>query len=98
MATALAGKGGSIYVPGTPNTPIASIQSWDLTIDAENYDATVLGDNWKQFVAGLRGWNGSVNGFYNVVSDTTGQFQLYNALLSGASIALQMQTAAGGGT
>lgn len=98
MATALAGKGGSVYVPGTPNTAIASVQSWDLTIDAENYDATVLGDNWKEFVAGLRGWNGSVNGFYNVVSDVTGQYQLYNALLTGASVALQLQTVAGGGT
>lgn len=97
MATALAGKGGSLYIPGTPNVPIASIQSWDLSIDAENYDATVLGDDWKEFVAGLRGWNGSATGFYNIVTDTTGQRQLYNALLNGTTLALQMQTAAGGG-
>lgn len=86
-----------MFVPGTPNVPIASIQSWDLTIDAENYDATVLGDNWKEFIAGLRGWNGTINGFYNITNDPTGQQVLYDALLNGNGVVLQMQTAAGGG-
>lgn len=94
--TALAGKGGTVYVPGTPLTPISYIHSWSLTVDAGNYDVSQLGDSWRHFIPGLRGWNGQIQGFYNVVTDTTGQAALHNAILSGTAIVLQMQTAAGG--
>lgn len=94
---ALSGKGGSVYIPGTPNVAIAEINNWTCQIDAENYDATALGDNWKEFVAGLRGFSGQISGFYAIPSDTTGQYALWNALLTGASVVLQMQTATGGG-
>lgn len=95
--TALAGKGGSVFVPGTPNVPIGEIHTWTIQIDADNYESTVLGDNWKEFVAGLRGYSGSVTGYYAIPTDSTGQQLLYNALLNGNALALQMQTATGGG-
>lgn len=92
MASAFAGKGGSVYIPGTPNVPLASINTWAISVSADNYESSVLGDSWKEFVAGLRGWSGKITGFYNVVNDTTGQYQLYNALLTGASVVLQLTT------
>ncbi len=95
--TALAGKGGTVYIPGTPLTPVANVHQWTLTVDAGNYDASVLGDSWRHFVPGLRGWNGQINGYYDVVLDTTGQYLLYNALLTSASVVINMQTAPGGG-
>ena len=96
-SNALAGKGGSCYLPGTPNVPIAGITTWTCVIQRENYDATVLGDDWKEFVVGLGSWNGKITGFYEVTTDSTGQRQLYNALIGGTQLALQMQTGPGGG-
>lgn len=95
--SAFAGKGGSVYIPGTPTVPIMSVHTWSININAENYDASVLGDSWKEFVPGLRGWNGKITGYYQLVADTTGQFQLYNALLTSGAVVLQMQVQAGGG-
>ena len=95
--TALAGKGGTVYIPGTPVTPIADIHQWTLTVDAGNYDASVLGDSWRHFVAGLRGWNGQINGYYDITLDTNGQFVLYNNMLNSQSVVVVFQTAPGGG-
>lgn len=94
---ALAGKGGTVYVPGTPVVPIANINQWTLSADAGNYDASVLGDSWRHFVIGLRGWNGTINGYYDLVLDSTGQVQLFNAYINGTSVVVVLQTAAGGG-
>lgn len=97
MPTALAGKGGSVYVPGTPTTPIASIRQWDLTILRDQYVATVLGDDWRFRVIGIGDWNGTLDGYYRITEDTTGQKVLYDSLINGVSVVLQMQVAAGGG-
>lgn len=94
--TALAGKGGTVYIPGTPLTPIANVHTWSLTVDAGNYDASVLGDTWRHFIPGLRGWNGAINGYFAVTTDPTGQLVLYNAILGGTSVVLVMQTTPGG--
>lgn len=96
--TALAGKGGTVYIPGTPVTPIADVHEWTLKIDAGNYDASVLGDSWRHFVPGLRGWSGSISGYYDVVLDTNGQQVLYNACLNSGTVVIVMQTVAGGGS
>jgi hypothetical protein len=95
--TALAGKGGSVYIPGTPTVPVANVNQWTLSVDAGNYDASVLGDSWRHFIPGLRGWNGTINGYWDVVLDLTGQFVLHNALLTSASVVVNLQTAPGGG-
>jgi hypothetical protein len=89
--TALAGKGGSVYVPGTPTVPIANIHQWTMTVDAGNYDASVLGDSWRHFIPGLRGWNGTINGYWDVDLDPSGQQQLHNALLNSLSVVCVFQ-------
>lgn len=95
--TALAGKGGTVYIPGTPTQPVANINNWTLSIDAGNYDASVLGDSWRHFVPGLRGWNGAINGYWDVGLDTTGQKVFQDNMLTSTSVVIVMQVVAGGG-
>jgi hypothetical protein len=94
---AIAGKNGSVYIPGTPNAPIGEITQWQIQADRENYDQTALGDDWKRFVIGLAGWSGSLTGFYAIPSDSAGQLVVYNALINGIEFACQFVTAVGGG-
>jgi|SRR5579859_3124967 len=94
---ALAGKNGSVYLPGTPFNPIAQLRQWDITIDAGNYDASVLGDSWRHFVQGLRGWNGTMQGYYDLENDTNGQLVLYHGLVNAQTVVAVFQTAQGGG-
>lgn len=94
---ALAGKNGSVYIPGTPNAPIGEITQWQLQLDRENYDQTALGDDFKRFVYGLAGWSGSLTGYYAIVSDTNGQQAVFNALLNATGFICQFVTAVGGG-
>jgi len=96
--TALAGKGGTVYIPGTPVTPIADIHEWTLKIDAGNYDASVLGDSWRHFVPGLRGYSGAISGYYDVVNDVNGQQVLYTNMLNSLPVVVVFQTVAGGGS
>lgn len=96
--TALAGKGGSVYIPSTPTVPIANINQWTLSIDAGNYDASVLGDSWRHFVPGLRGFNGAINGYWDVTLDTTGQYILQTNMLTSTAVVIVMQVAPGGGS
>ncbi len=98
MALALAGTFGSVYIPGTPTVPIAELRQWDLTTTADNYDASVLGDTWREFVSGLKGWSFTLTGFYALVTDTTGQRLLYSTLINNGSIVVVFSTKAGGGS
>lgn len=97
MALALAGVGGTVFLPGTPNTPVANIAQWDLTVTAQNLDASVLGTYWSIFVLGIRGWNGKLTGQYAVPSDATGQYPLAHSLLNSTSIVVNLQTNPGSG-
>lgn len=97
-AIALAGTFGSVYIPGTPTVPIAELTTWDLTTTAGNYDASVLGDTWMEFVSGLKGWSGTLSGFYALTTDLTGQRLLYSTLINNGSVVLVMSTAPGGGS
>lgn len=95
---ALAGTFGSFSMPGTPNTPVAQLNNWSITATSGNYDASVLGDTWRNFVSGLKGWSGSLAGFYSLVSDPLGQKVLYNALVNNLTLVGVFQTVQGGGS
>ncbi len=88
---AVAGTGGRVLLQGTPQVPIAGINAYTLVVAAENYDVSVFGDYWKEFIPGLRSWNGTLTGFYEVTTDTTGQAQLYNAILTGLQLVLELE-------
>lgn len=95
---ALAGTYGSVYIPATPTVPIAQIRSWSLSTVKDNYDSSVLGDTWREFIGGLKGWSGSLAGYYALTTDTTGQRLLYSALINNTTVVLVLSVAAGGGS
>lgn len=87
-AQVIAGKGGAVYVTGTPDTKISLLTSWSLSIQRDSYDASVMGDEFKSSVVGLASWSGSCEGFFDV-EDDPGQTLLQNAVLLGTQLTLE---------
>lgn len=84
---AIAGKGGSARL-GVDT--IAEVTSWSLDVSTDMLDSTSLGDNWREFVAGLNGATGSVEVKWDLPNDTDGQTALQNALLNGTTVTLDL--------
>lgn len=84
---AIAGKGGSAKIGA--NT-IAEVTSWSLDISSDMLDSTSLGDNWREFIAGLKGATGSVEVKWDIPNDTNGQTALQNAILNGTTVTLNL--------
>ncbi len=97
--TTIAGRGGSVVLPGTPLVAVAFLRTWSIQIDAQNLDTSALGDFWRVFVpgGGFRGWQGSCTGFYVIDQDTNGQAAIQNAILNGTTLTMQYQTSQGRG-
>lgn len=84
---AITGKGGNLKVG---STNVSQMSSWKLDIDIELKDATNFASNgWKEQIAGLKGWSGSSDGTWNVITDTTGQKALQDALLNGTTVSIE---------
>ena len=84
---AIAGKGGSAKIGA--NT-IAEVSSWGLDISADMLNSTSLGDNWREFVAGLNGATGSVEVKWDIPNDANGQTALQTAMLNGTTVTLNL--------
>lgn len=82
----IAGKGGKINVGA--NT-VSDIPSWSIDLGADMLDATVLGDDWKKVLPGLKEWSASVDGNWNVASDANGQKAIQDAYLNASPLALK---------
>lgn len=95
MAQTITGKSGAVTLPGTPAATVAFLTDYSLQLDAENYEQTALGDQWRSYVAGLKGWQGKVTGYYVVDQDTTGQGALQAAYLAGNSVVFQFNLGGG---
>lgn len=89
MATALAGKGGSVRINGTPTYTVALIDNWTATLTGAQYDQTSLGDTWTSDVPGLQTATGTIAGKWNVTTDA-GQTALHNAVLNGVTVGLNL--------
>lgn len=87
-AQVIAGKGGAVYVTGTPDTKISLLTDWSLTIERDSYDASIMGDEFKSSVIGTAGWSGSSNGYFDVENDP-GQTLLQNAVLLGTQLTME---------
>ena len=85
---AIAGKSGKIEIGS--NT-VVDISNWSLEIGADTLEVTALGDDWKKYIAGLKEWSASAEGFFSVHTDTGGQAALQNAFLSGTEVALRLK-------
>lgn len=84
---AIAGKGGSAKIGA--NT-IAEVTSWSMDISADMLDSTSLGDDWREFIAGLNGATGTVEVKWDIPNDANGQTALQNALLNGTTVTLNL--------
>lgn len=97
MPGQISGTQGSVYLLGTPIAPIQDLKSWTCTVVRDNYDSSVFGDTWREYVIGLGAWSGVCSGFYDITNDPNGQMVLFNAMLFMAAVVLVMQVAPGGG-
>lgn len=84
---AIAGKGGSARVGA--NT-IAEVTSWSLDVSSDMLDSTSLGDDWREFIAGLNGATGNIEVKWDLVNDANGQTALQTALLNGTTVTLNL--------
>lgn len=81
---ALAGKSGSFKIGAVT---VANLSNWKLDIESELKETTNFGSNgWKEYLATLKSFSGSVEGDWNVSGDTTGQKALQDALLGGTTV------------
>jgi hypothetical protein len=87
--TTIVGKSGAITLPGTPTAVISFLTDYSLQLDAENYEQTALGDNWRSYVAGLKGFQGKMSGYYVTDQDVTGQGAIQAAFLAGNAVTVQ---------
>lgn len=93
--TTITGKSGGVTLPGTPTAIIAFLTDYSIQADAENYEQSALGDQWRSYVAGLKGWQGKLTGYYVVDTDTTGQSAIQAAFLNGTSLIVTFNLATG---
>lgn len=84
---AIAGKGGSAKIGA--NT-IAEVTSWTMDIAIDMLDSTSLGDDWREFIAGLAGATGSVEVKWDIPNDANGQAALQTAALAGTTVTLNL--------
>lgn len=94
---ALTGKGGTVVYSGGS---VASISSWSFDSDNDMHDITSFTTSaaqWRDFVAGLSGWTGSLDGV-GYDSASTGQANLIaDALVPvSAAIVLELDQTVGG--
>jgi len=89
MASAVAGRGGSVKLNGTPVTTVAQVDTWNGTLTEVLLDQTALGDLWTSDVPGLQSFTGSIAGNWAVTGDP-GQTTLHNAVLNKVTVGLNL--------
>ncbi len=90
---AIAGYGGGVYfTDGSTSQKVAEISNWSLDpdgpddIDVTNFDS----DGWKEYLPGLTGWSGSLEGNF-APDDEEGQVALINAALNRQMVTLELR-------
>lgn len=88
---AIAGKNGRVEIgSGSTSKSVVGIKNWSLELSLETLETTALGDDWKNYITGLKEWTASSEGDYSVPKDTEGQETLQNAFLSGTTVSLKL--------
>ena len=93
---AVTGKGGTVVYDGGS---VATINSWSVDVDTNMHDVTsftTAASQWREFVDGLSGWTGSLDGVFD--SASTGQNDLITNSLTpvAATVVLELDKVAGG--
>ena len=86
---AIAGKNGKVII-GTGTTKVVGIKNWSLELSLETLETTALGDDWKNYISGLKEWTASAEGDFEVTTDTTGQKLLSDADLAGTTVEVKL--------
>lgn len=84
---ALAGKGGKLSIGANK---VSSIENWSIDLGMDPLEITALGDEWKQFISGLKEWSASADGSFLIHTDTDGQTALQTAFLNGTEVSLKL--------
>ena len=87
---AVAGKNGKVIIGESGNQKLAAIKNWSLELSLETLETTALGDDWKNYITGLKEWTASSEGDYEVPTDTQGQAALQEAYLAGTTVTVKL--------
>nr|DAX19269.1 MAG TPA: major tail protein [Caudoviricetes sp.] len=87
---AVAGKNGKVIIGESGNQKVAAIKNWSLELSLETLETTALGDEWKNYITGLKEWTASSEGDYEVPTDTQGQAALQEAYLAGTTVIVKL--------
>lgn len=87
---AVAGKNGKVIIGESGNQKVAAIKNWSLELSLETLETTALGDDWKNYITGLKEWTASSEGDYEVPTDAQGQATLQEAYLAGTTVTVKL--------
>lgn len=87
---AVAGKNGKVVIGESSTQKVVGIKNWSLELSLETLETTALGDDWKNYITGLKEWTASSEGDYEVPVDTQGQKALQDAYLNGTTVILKL--------
>jgi predicted secreted protein len=89
---AIAGYGGGVYLD---STKVAEISNWSLDLGADDIEITSFdSEGWKEYLAGLKEWSGSIEGNLKT-DDTTGQKAILNAWINGETLEFTFEVSSG---
>jgi predicted secreted protein len=89
---AVTGKEGAVKLD---EDKIAEISNWSLDLGADDVDITSFDSNgWKEYLAGLKEWSGSIEGNLKV-DDTNGQKAILDAWLAGTALEFTFEVSSG---
>ncbi len=87
---AVAGKNGKVVIGAEGSKKVVGIKNWSLELSLDTLETTALGDDWKNYITGLKEWSASSEGDYEVPVDAEGQAALQDAFLNGTTVTLKL--------
>ena len=87
---AVAGKNGKVEIGADSSKKVVGIKNWSLELSLDTLETTALGDDWKNYITGLKEWSASSEGDYEVPVDANGQAALQDAFLKGTTVTVKL--------
>lgn len=87
---AVAGKNGKVVIGESATKKVVGIKNWSLELSLDTLETTALGDDWKNYITGLKEWSASSEGDYEVTVDADGQQALQDAFLNGTTVTVKL--------
>ena len=76
---AVAGKNGKVIIGESGNQKVAAIKNWSLELSLETLETTALGDDWKNYITGLKEWTASSEGDTLVACQSKTRWTMWSA-------------------